>query len=168
MADFINTVDVLGDNAVMDGLIDGSITEYKDNYAETVGQYAFVHCKKLETVVLPNVTSLEQNGFFYCTALKHLDLASVTYMANNCLFVASKLSRLILRNTSGVCTMQTSNVLAYCTLIKTGTGYIYVPRALVDSYKAATNWSTYADQFRALEDYTVDGTTTGELDESKI
>lgn len=40
--------------------------------------------------------------------------------------------------------------------------------ALVDSYKAATNWSTYADQIRALEDYTVDGTTTGALDETKI
>ena len=34
--------------------------------------------------------------------------------------------------------------------------------------QAATNWSTYAAQFRALEDYTVDGTTTGELDETKI
>lgn len=45
---------------------------------------------------------------------------------------------------------------------------IYVPAALIDSYKAATNWSAYANQFRALEDYTVDGTITGELDESKI
>lgn len=52
--------------------------------------------------------------------------------------------------------------------IANGTGYIYVPRNLVDSYKAATNWTTYANQFRALEDYTVDGTITGELDESKI
>ena len=167
MADF-NTVDVLGDNAVMDGLIDGSITEFKDNYAETVGTYAFAYCRKLETVVLPNVTRLETYGFLNCTALKHLDLASVTYMADNCLYRVSKLSRLILRNTSEVCTMQNSNVLAYCTLIKNGTGYIYVPRALVDSYKAATNWASYADQFRALEDYTVDGTTTGELDETKI
>lgn len=47
-------------------------------------------------------------------------------------------------------------------------GYIYVPRSLVEEYKAATNWTVYADRFRALEDYTVDGTTTGELDESKI
>lgn len=47
-------------------------------------------------------------------------------------------------------------------------GYIYVPRSMVDTLKSATNWSTYADQIRALEDYTVDGTTTGELDESKI
>ena len=46
--------------------------------------------------------------------------------------------------------------------------YIYVPRALINDYKAATNWAQYADKFRALEDYTVDGTTTGELDPTKI
>lgn len=32
-------------------------------------------------------------------------------------------------------------------------GYIYVPDALVDSYKAATNWSTYASQIRPLSEY---------------
>ena len=37
--------------------------------------------------------------------------------------------------------------------IASGTGYIYVPAALVDSYKAASNWSTYANQIRAIEDY---------------
>lgn len=47
-------------------------------------------------------------------------------------------------------------------------GYIYVPRAMVNTLKSATNWSEYATQIRALEDYTIDGTTTGELDESKI
>jgi hypothetical protein len=39
------------------------------------------------------------------------------------------------------------------TPIKSGTGYIYVPATLIDSYKSATNWSTYAAQFRAIEDY---------------
>ena len=39
------------------------------------------------------------------------------------------------------------------TPIASGTGYIYVPAALVDNYKAATNWSTYANQIRAIEDY---------------
>lgn len=42
-------------------------------------------------------------------------------------------------------------------------GYIYVPRNKVNTIKSATNWSVYADQIRALEDYTLDGTTTGEL-----
>lgn len=32
-------------------------------------------------------------------------------------------------------------------------GYIYVPRALLESYKTTTNWSYYADSFRAIEDY---------------
>ena len=31
--------------------------------------------------------------------------------------------------------------------------YIYVPRALVEDYKVATNWSTFADRIRAIEDY---------------
>ena len=39
------------------------------------------------------------------------------------------------------------------TPIESGTGYIYVPAALIDSYKTATNWTQYADQFRAIEDY---------------
>jgi hypothetical protein len=45
-------------------------------------------------------------------------------------------------------------------------GYIYVPRAMIETLSSATNWS--ALQFRAIEDYTVDGTTTGELDLAKM
>ena len=54
------------------------------------------------------------------------------------------------------------------TLIESGTGFIYVPKSHIEEYKTATNWTLYADQFRALEDYTVDGTITGELDSTKI
>ena len=32
-------------------------------------------------------------------------------------------------------------------------GYIYVPKALVEDYKTATNWSVFAEKFRAIEDY---------------
>lgn len=39
------------------------------------------------------------------------------------------------------------------TMIEDGTGYIYVPSALVETYKTASNWVTYADQIRAIEDY---------------
>lgn len=37
----------------------------------------------------------------------------------------------------------------------TGTieGYIYVPKALIEDYKTATNWSVFEDKFRAIEDY---------------
>ena len=77
------------------------------------------------------------------------------------LFQDSSITALVLRG-SAVPTL--SGVLYWSGNIK----YIYVPAALVDSYKVATNWSTYEAKFRALEDYTVDGTTTGDLDETKI
>jgi hypothetical protein len=51
-------------------------------------------------------------------------------------------------------------------------GVCLVPGDLIDSYQIATNWSTlYAGGyclFWALEDYTVDGTTTGEINWSKF
>lgn len=83
-------------------------------------------------------------------------------------FYETPLTALILRSTK-LCKigMGITN-LFHGSPISSGTGYIYVPSALVDSYKADSKWSQYADQFRALEDYTVDGTVTGELDSSKI
>jgi hypothetical protein len=44
-------------------------------------------------------------------------------------------------------------------------GYVYVPRDMIETLQTATNWS--ALQFKALEDYTKDGTTTGEFDDEK-
>ena len=38
-------------------------------------------------------------------------------------------------------------------LIAKREGYIYVPKALLEDYKTAPNWSYYADSFRAIEDY---------------
>ena len=78
-----------------------------------------------------------------------------------------ELKSLILRNPNAVCTLSNKNAFNNSSILN-GTGYIYVPSALIEQYKVATNWSTYASQFRALESYTVDGTITGELDEAKI
>lgn len=144
MADFINTVDVIGDDALTDSIIMKTITEFKDNNVKTVGKYAFSSCTVLALVDLPNATKVDSNAFEGCTVLQTL----------------------ILRG-NAVATLGGTNAFNR-TPIASGEGYIYVPAALVNSYKAATNWSTYAAQFRALEDYTVDGTITGEIDESKI
>ena len=45
--------------------------------------------------------------------------------------------------------------------------HVFVPRALVDTYKAATNWSAMADRIFAVEDYTKDGTIDGDFDYDK-
>ena len=145
MADFINTIDALGDDVVIDSIIDRSITEFKDNLLNKIGKYAFYCCTKLVNIDMPVLTSIEENSLEKCSAL----------------------TKLILRNTETVCSLNATSALSN-TPIANRTGYIYVPSTLIGSYQSATNWSTYADKFRVLEDYTVDGTTTGELDMTKI
>ena len=133
----------------------------------SIGTYTFYNCGTLATADFPVATRIGNEAFQFCGKLTTADFPVATSIGNKAFQSCGKLQSFILRNTEQVCTL--SNTYAFnSTPITSGTGYIYVPRALVDSYKAATNWSTYADQIRALEDYTVDGTTTGALDETKI
>lgn len=180
------SVSVGDDKAMLDGFIDGSITEIYSE-AKSVRQYGFYYATKLTKIDLPSATSVGNYAFQRCTALIAINLPRINalsvYMLGNCLNLqivdfpsvtqingyaldgCAKLKHLILRSAKQVNLYSTSAFNS--TPIKTGTGYIYVPSALVDSYKSATNWSTYATQFRALEDYTIDGTITGELDPTK-
>jgi hypothetical protein len=144
----------------------------------SAGLYAFANCESLKSIVLPKLTLANTSAFNACMALESIDFPNVTTVNATAFNGCYKLTRLILRSLTR-CTLKNKNAFNYCYHIL-GTvnatynpggdkdGYIYVPRALVDSYKGATNWSNFATQFRALEDYTVDGTTTGALDESKI
>lgn len=193
MADFINTINELNDDAVMDSILDGSITEFRDNTITTI-KASFWNCRKLVTVELPMLTIVTSNLFRECVALENVYLPAVTSIYSVSFLLATGLKKtdlprvrniegfsfpycyqlvaLILRANS-VCTLGGSDAFASTpiagyTTFSGAMGYIYVPSALVNSYKSATNWSTYASQFRALEDYTVDGTTTGELDPNKI
>lgn len=221
MGEFVNTVDLIGDEALTTSIVDRTITEYKDNTVKFLRKYAFANaekletldlpmceeigdnalykctslkninlplvrkipyatmegCVSLETVKLPLVTSIAANSFNSCYNLKQLDFSSyIPFYANSFANCYSMIALII--RTETVCSLSSNLFSSWCHF--TGTvnatynpdglkdGYIYVPRALVEDYKAAKNWSTYATQFRALEDYTVDGTITGELDESKI
>ena len=134
---------------------------------QVVDGYAFYLYTKITSVKTTSTCKqLYNSAFRSCQGIQKVDLAAVQGIGAECFIWAYPLTQLIIR-TSTVCTLSNSNAFKD-TSIASGTGYIYVPSALIDSYKTATNWSVYADQFRALEDFTVDGTTTGELDESKI
>jgi hypothetical protein len=134
---------------------------------KNVDGYAFYVHKKITSVkCLSGCKYIYNEGFRGCQGIQKVDLDAVISIGNNSFIWAYPLAQFVIR-TSTVCKLGNTSALQD-TAIAYGTGYIYVPSALIDSYKTATNWSVYADQFRALEDYTVDGTTTGELDESKI
>lgn len=144
----------------------------------SAGTSAFRNCPKLESVNFPKLKSVDSWLFGYDSKLLSVDLLRVSSIGASAFSYCYSLTAVILRF-SGVCTLSATNSFTNCyhllgtvnaTYNPNGAKdcYIYVPRDFVESYKAATNWSTYSTQFRALEDYTVDGTITGELDKNKI
>jgi hypothetical protein len=136
---FVNTVDIIGDEALTNSILNGSITEIADNRVTSVGDSAFRGCSALIRADFPSVTGIYNTAFYDCSVLATLILRSET-----------------------MCTLYYTGSFDGSP-IAAGTGYIYVPSALYDSYLADSKWSIYANQFRKLEDYTVDGTVTGEF-----
>ena len=114
-------------------------------------QYMAAYCPKLVTVDIHNSNYISSYSFRDCSSLARLDLHKATNIGTYAFYGCTKLETLILRM-DAVPTLGGTNAFTN-TKIAGGTGYIYVPSALIDSYKTATNWSTYADQFRAIEDY---------------
>lgn len=147
-----NTVETVGDAALAESIIDRSITELRCDVTTSIAAQKFCGCAGLTNVIFPNVSSVGIGAFWQCTALKQADFSACVSFAQDAFYGCSALDALILRCTDAVCIL-TGNLSG--TKIASGTGYIYVPSALADSYKAASGsgWSTYASQIRAIEDY---------------
>lgn len=114
-------------------------------------QTVFGACSALKDVNLPVTNQLRSSTFHACSSLEKIDLPKVTIINSNVFFKCSILTALILRSNTVVALSATNSFNE--TPIENGTGYIYVPAALVDSYKADTNWSVFTNQFRAIENY---------------
>lgn len=123
---------------------------------------------------MPLVESLGRSAFQYCSALTILDISNPDAVkvpnidGYNTFESCTSMKALVLRSTSQMIKLTASGDNKLPPTVTDGTCFIYVPRTLLETYKTATNWSVYAEQFRALEDYTVDGTLSGDIDETKI
>lgn len=124
--------------------------------ATTIGNYAFYGCTGLTgTVNLPAATTIGQYAFSGCSNIECVDLSGSakptinTYAFQNC----AKLNALIIRSDTAA-SLSGTNALTG-TLIARGLGGIYVPDDLVDAYKAATNWATYASNIYPISAYPV-------------
>jgi hypothetical protein len=123
----------------------------------SIGVEAFGSCIGLTIIKIPsNVTTINDSTFSKCSNLKEITflgnlvkINSKSYggVFNDC----SKLTKVILQNVTTV--PQLGHTRAFKnTPIESGTGYIYVPDGLVDSFKSATNWSTYAAQIKPISE----------------
>lgn len=130
---------------------------------------SFNYCRQLEQISFPNVTS--GGGFQYCEKLQQVNFPKLENVGTQCFwysglkkadfgslssignlaFWTTPLETLIIRSET-VCSLSNTNCLGGTSIAK-GTGYLYVPSALVDEYKSATNWTAYSAQIRAIEDY---------------
>ena len=137
---------------IEDALVTGTLTEYTNDRVTSICNYAFYERNQLASVGFPAATSIGVYAFSTCSKLTSAYFPAATSIGNSAFSGCEKLTSLILRVTTQVCTLSNTDAFSD-TPIASGTGYIYVPAALIDSYKTATNWTTYANQFRAIEDY---------------
>ena len=125
---------------------------------------AFSGCWKFpSTISLPLLTYIDARAFQNCRLLSRADFPLATTIQSQAFESCYSLTKLILRSPT-LCRLASTTAFNYCYHIL-GTvdstynpeglkdGYIYVPKNLIEQYKVETNWVTYADQFRAIEDY---------------
>lgn len=163
------------DTTIEDGFVTRTLTSYTNDRVTTIGNQAFRGFSSLKSISLPNVTTLTAYALDGCSRLTNVNLPKVTALNNyamqgcssletlefqqkmstqgavwnNC----SKLTKLILRSTT-MCGLANKNCFNN-TPIANGTGFIYVPDDLVDTYKANTNWSNFASQIKGLSELEV-------------
>ena len=116
-----------------------------------IGAYAFQNCGGIIEINTNKVTIISSNSFIGLNKLIKADLPNVIELNNGAFANCKNIMSLILR-VNTICNLKSTGAFLN-TPIEKKTGYIYVPKALLEQYKVATNWTLYAAQFRAIEDY---------------
>lgn len=156
------------DHSMEDGRITGAITDYRNDRVESVAGYAFHYDHILRTITLPNVKTVGEKAFLGASKLKIVDLPTLTSASDGAFNINSSnvLKYVVIR----------SETMASCeyAFSSNATHNFLVPRALIEAYEEQLGYygpigSNHTDvSVRAIEDYTVDGTITGELDLTKM
>lgn len=118
---------------------------------ETISTYTFAYITVPCSVNLPSLKTTSNSSFRDSKGISRVDLAIATKIDNLCFYYCNNLETLILRKSDAICTLQNTNAFTG-TKIASGTGYIYVPDNLVEEYKVATNWSSFASQIKPLSE----------------
>ncbi len=112
----------------------------------TIGEHAFMGCSGLISITIPNsVTFIGQNAFWHCTSLTSVTIGNgVTSIRNGAFSGCSGLTSFTIQAASP------PTLDNLYTFDGTNNCPIYVPSASVETYKAATNWSSLASRIQAI------------------
>lgn len=124
---------------------------FNGSLVTSIGDGCFQNASNLTSVTLPLVTTVPSGCLRNCTKLECVDLGAATSIVRAAFTDSTALETLIIR-TETLCTIADASVTLRGSKIAAGTGYIYVPDNLVDSYKAETNWVVFADQIKGLSE----------------
>ena len=145
MAEFINTIDLLGDEVVAGAIVDRSITEFNDDVLTSVGNDAFNSCSSLISVSLPNATTINSRSFRSCSSLISVSLPKVTSIDSFAFYYCSGLISVTLPAVPP--TLQSynfENINSACVF--------HIPAGSLSAYQSATNWSALTGQYTFTED----------------
>ena len=112
----------------------------------SIGNYAFYNCSSLTSITIPSsVTSIGNSAFYYCSSLASITIPSgVTSIGARAFASCSSLASITVEAVtpptlgSGVFSSTHADLV------------IYVPAESVETYKAASGWSTYASRIQAI------------------
>ena len=133
------------DNTTLISLIDRTVTSIEIPEGTTsIGFYAFAYCLSLASIIIPDgVTSIGSGAFAFCTSLTSITIPdSVTSIDDGAFEDCTNLTEIDFSTHTTVPTLIATTVFNNTSARLV----IKVPSALVDEWKAATNWSTYADK----------------------
>ena len=111
-----------------------------------LGAYTFSRCEKLTSINIPEgVTQLKRTLFYNCTSLQSIVLhKNITSIANECFTNCSALRTITIEAT-------TPPQLEVSSAIPSTITSIYVPSISVNTYKTASNWSTFSSKIKAIQ-----------------
>lgn len=140
------------DNAIALGLLDGTLTEYESEELTILRQNAFYGHPSITRVVLPNLTSpsnvmgsgVPGGSLRECTNLEFVDIGpNCFYIQGNSMRGSTALKTVVLRHKDNPVALGQANAFQSTPFYSGGTGgTVYVPAALIEDYKVATNWAT--------------------------
>ena len=124
------------------------LTEVSFPKATIIDGGAFYNCSGLTEVSFPVATSIFDSAFYGCSKLTEVSFPKATSIGDSAFQDCSSLTTIYVGTESDtVCTLSGIYAFINCTNLTN----IYVPYSLVDSYKSATNWSSYASKIQSYE-----------------